>query len=159
MFLDILFQIWRRFSASAQWRLLWLFNSKYMVSVSGFVYDDNDQFLLLRHRHWVSDVWGLPGGIVEKNETLEDAFSREVLEETGVKITNVEMIDFVSGFNMRMEGYFRSTIDQTNGKHTIKIQEEEILEARFFSLNEYPENLLDTHLDLILKEADVRQKG
>ena len=76
-----------------------------------------------------------------------------------MKITNVEMIDFVSGFNMRMEGYFRSTIDQTNGKHTIKIQEEEILEARFFSLNEYPENLLDTHLDLILKEADVRQKG
>ena len=81
MFLDILFQIWRRFSASAQWRLLWLFNSKYMVSVSGFVYDDNGQFLLLRHRHWVSDVWGLPGGIVEKNETLEDAFSREVLKK------------------------------------------------------------------------------
>lgn len=156
MFLDLIFQIWRRFSPSIQWRLLWLFNSKFMVSVAGFVYDQNDHFLLLRHRHWVEDVWGLPGGVVEKGETLEYAFSREVFEETGLMISHIQMIDFISGFNMRMEGYFRSKLLETNGKPSIKLQDQEILEARFFPFNELPENLLKMHGHLIQKEFETR---
>jgi hypothetical protein len=80
MLLDFLFQIWKRFDAKLQWWVLWLFNSKFMVSVSGVVLDGENQILLQRHRHWVHDVWGLPCGIVQSGETLEDAFAREVLE-------------------------------------------------------------------------------
>jgi 8-oxo-dGTP pyrophosphatase MutT (NUDIX family) len=41
------------------------------------------------------DCWHIPGGGVEKDETLETAVQREVLEETGIDIGNysAEMID------------------------------------------------------------------
>lgn len=32
--------------------------------------------------------WGLPGGVAEKNETLEQAITREFQEETGYKLKN-----------------------------------------------------------------------
>ena len=154
VFFDLLFQIWRRFRPASQWRLLWLFNSKFMVSAAGFVYDQNGRFLLVRHRYWVADVWGLPGGAVEKGETLEQAFSREVFEETGLAISHIQMIDFVSGFDLRMEGYFRSQVTETNDEPVLKLQDQEIIEARFFAFDELPGNLSRTHSDLIQKEFE-----
>jgi ADP-ribose pyrophosphatase YjhB (NUDIX family) len=152
MIMDFIFKLWRRLSSTIQWSLLWLFNNKFMVSVAGLVYDEENRILLLRHRHWIPDVWGLPGGIVERGETLEDAFSREVFEETGLSVSHIEMIDFFSGFNLRMEGYFRSRLAKPYDESSINIQTQEILEARFFSFEEMPSNILKTHHKLIINE-------
>ena len=142
MLLDFLFQIWKRLSAHLQWWVLWLFNSKFMVSVSGVILDEQDRILLQRHRHWVYDVWGLPGGIVEGGETLENAIAREVLEETGLVISDVEFVKIVSGYRIRMEVYFRARVKSDGGLQELKLQKEEVIEARFFTFDELPENML-----------------
>ncbi|MEA3318439.1 MAG: NUDIX hydrolase [Bacillota bacterium] len=51
---------------------------------SGAVIRDNKNKILLKKDP--SRGWELPGGIVEANETIEDAVIREVKEETGLDI-------------------------------------------------------------------------
>lgn len=141
MLLDFIFNIWRRLSGNLQWQLLWLSSSKFMVCVAGVVLDAQGRVLLQRHRHWVPDVWGLPGGIVQRRETLEAAFTREVREENGLSLVNVQMLKVCSGYNLRLEVFFRARAD-ADGEPVLKLQNTEVLEARFFAFDELPANIL-----------------
>lgn len=48
--------------------------------------------LIKRSREPFKGQWALPGGFVEKDESLERAASRELLEETGLSVINLEQI-------------------------------------------------------------------
>jgi ADP-ribose pyrophosphatase YjhB (NUDIX family) len=148
MLLDFLFQIWKRLNGRLQWRLIWLFNSKFMVSVAGVIFDDTGKILLQRHRHWIPDVWGLPGGIVQRDETLEAALAREVLEESNLRVMDVEMLRVESRYRLRIEVYFRARLDSQ--PQTLKIQKQEVIEARFFCTNELPDNILPIQKEIII---------
>jgi 8-oxo-dGTP diphosphatase len=147
MFLDLIFQIWRRFSGPLQWFSLWLISSKFMISVSGIVLDTNGKVLLQRHRHWVADVWGLPGGIVQAGESLENAFAREVFEETGLRISDIKLMRINSGYRLRLVVFFQARLME--GDQTIKLQKQEVTEADFFSLECLPPNMLPFQRQLI----------
>ena len=127
-----------------------------MVAVSGIIFDATGRLLLQRHRHWVQDVWGLPGGIVKHGETLEEAFAREVFEETRLRIVNIELIKVASNYRLRLEVYFCAALAPDSHASDIHIQKQEILEARFFALNELPANLLPIQKDLIERTASVK---
>ncbi|MBE4909865.1 NUDIX domain-containing protein [Bacillus luteolus] len=58
---------------------------KHIVSVSGYITNEEGKVLLVRNFHR-SDTMEMPGGQVEEGETLEEAIHREILEETGVKV-------------------------------------------------------------------------
>lgn len=53
-----------------------------------------DGILLVERRFMpFKGFWALPGGIVEENESLEEAVRREFKEETGLKVKVNKMVD------------------------------------------------------------------
>jgi 8-oxo-dGTP pyrophosphatase MutT (NUDIX family) len=54
------------------------------------------QVLLVKHVY--QDEWFLPGGMVEKGETLEIAARREALEEVGAKIEDLQLFGIYTNF-------------------------------------------------------------
>jgi 8-oxo-dGTP diphosphatase len=153
MIIDFLFQVWRRLSGKLQWQLLWLVNSKFMICVAGVILDDQDRVLLQRHRHWVANVWGLPGGIVHRGEILEAAFAREVREENGLSVADVQLVRFHSGYNLRLEVFFRARV-AARGESILRLQTSEVLEARFFPFEGLPANILPQQREIITAVMD-----
>ncbi|WP_102691615.1 NUDIX hydrolase [Rummeliibacillus pycnus] len=51
--------------------------------------------ILLQKRH--DGGWGLPGGLMELGESLEDVARREVLEKTGLVINELHLLGVFSG--------------------------------------------------------------
>jgi len=61
------------------------------VTVDAIVIRDRIQVLLVR-RKWPPPGWALPGGFVDRGETVEQAVCRETLEETGLVVTRLRQL-------------------------------------------------------------------
>ncbi len=59
-----------------------------LATVGGLIIAPDGQILLVQSKKW-SDLYSLPGGKVEWGERREEAFQREVWEETHLKIINI----------------------------------------------------------------------
>lgn len=59
-----------------------------LVTVGGLIIAGDGDLFLVRSKKW-KDLYSLPGGKVEWGERREEAFQREVWEETGLKITDI----------------------------------------------------------------------
>ena len=59
-----------------------------IATVGALIHDGTGKLLMIRTHKW-SGLWGIPGGKIERGEASEDALRREVIEETGLKITDI----------------------------------------------------------------------
>ncbi len=66
-----------------------------MVGATAFV--ENESGELLMQLRSDTDDWSLPGGCMEIGEKVEEAAKRELLEETGLKAEDTELIGIFSG--------------------------------------------------------------
>ncbi len=142
----LLVKIWRLVRGTPQWYALWLIHHKFILGVSGVILDDQRNILLLRHRYWQPGSWGLPSGYAERNEKLEETLCREMREETGYHIQVLHLLRFVSGYRLRLEISF---VGQMIGGD-LQLDPNEVLEAKFFSVDALPDGLLPSHRDLIM---------
>jgi 8-oxo-dGTP diphosphatase len=62
---------------------------RHSVSVSAVIVNDDDQVLAVQRRD--NGRWEPPGGVLELNESIEDGLTREVREETGLRVTIDEL--------------------------------------------------------------------
>src|SRR5260370_15991518 len=64
-----------------------------LVGVGGVVIDQDRALLVRRAREPALGEWTIPGGLLEVGETLTAAVERDILEETGLTVRVVELIE------------------------------------------------------------------
>jgi len=67
-----------------------------LVTTDGVVFHDNGVVLIRRKNEPFKGQYALPGGFAEIGETIEDACRREMKEETGLDISNLQLIGVYS---------------------------------------------------------------
>lgn len=91
MLSDLLGSIWRRTPTILKHKILSLSNARFAVTAGAIITDGQGRVLLLKHRFRPGSGWGMPGGYIEKYEQPEAALRRELREEIGLEIEDVEL--------------------------------------------------------------------
>ena len=117
---------------------------------------DDKGRILLQQRKFPKESWGLPGGLMELGESLEYTAKREVLEETGLIIEDLKLLDIFSGpdyyikvsngdkfYSVTAVYYTRNV----NGDLVIDYNESETME--YFSLLNLPDGLTNENRSFI----------
>ena len=95
-----------------------------------------DEILLAKNARNKTQMYSLIAGFVEVGETLEEAVSRETLEEVGLQIKNIQYLasqpwPFPSNLMIAFKAEYQGG--------EIQIQENELSDAQFFKFDQLPE--------------------
>ncbi len=86
-------------------------------------------------------TWTMPGGKLEFGETFEEGARRETLEETGIKLKNVEVI-CIDNDQVETAQFVTIGLFSENFEGEPKVMEpDEITQWHWFDLNELPSPL------------------
>lgn len=128
-------KIWKKLTPAARLKIVRLTQKKFTVSAAAIVTNEKSEVLLLDHVLRPFSNWGLPGGFINTGEQPEQAVRREILEETGLQLNNVKLIQARTN-NTHVEIIFRAN---ASGKAEAKSRE--INAAVWFNINEMPEEM------------------
>jgi len=76
-----------------------------IVGVGAVILDQNRVLLIERGQAPLKGEWSLPGGALELGETLEEGIRREVLEETGLIIDPLAIVEVFDRISRDVEGH------------------------------------------------------
>lgn len=125
------------------------------INGAGVLIIDKDKKVLLQLRT-DSKSWGIPGGCLNVGESLQNAAKREVYEETGLMVDNLKLFNVYSGEEQHWiypdgnEVYIINTAFISNNfRGTLKADEVESKEVRFFDLNNLPSEIIATNIPIL----------
>ena len=100
------------------------------------IHNGADKLMLAQGRRFVGGFYSCIAGYLEIGESLKQAVRREALEETGLHLTNLQYFGNQPWpfTDTHMVGFFA----QADEREPIRIQQEELADARWFSRDELP---------------------
>lgn len=131
-----------------------------LATVGGLVRRQDGSALFVRTHKW-GGRWGLPGGKIDRGETMEAAFRREILEETGLHLGQVRFVmaqeaiddpEFHKPSHMILLNY---VADLAGGELHLN---DEAQEARWLGLQEAAQDLHLNRVTRALVEAVLAQE-
>ena len=120
-----------------------------------YFYKNNELFVITikQFRYTINDyIFECPAGLVEPNETEEQAIIREIEEEIGAKVKNIvltESAGFTSvGLSDELVANFNVEVELINNQHLDEFEDIEIITLPF---SEIPNFIKNNNLDLTTK--------
>ena len=92
MWTSLLGRVWRGAPKRVRRWGVWLWEPRFMVTVSAVVSDEQGRVMLLKHEFRAGSRWGIPGGFIERGEQPLEALRRELREEIGVELEGAQII-------------------------------------------------------------------
>lgn len=112
-------------------------HTRFTVTAGAVIFNDQREVLLLKHRFRAGSGWGLPGGFMEHGEQPVDALRRELREEIGLEVDDVEVFAARSFKKPKqVEVLFRARANRDVKSQTIEVER-----AEWFALDSLPEGL------------------
>lgn len=125
------------------------------VGATVLLFNDKNE-LLLNLRSDTGD-WGIPGGLKELNETLEECARREIKEETNLDVDDLKLLTVLSGKDYYFKYPNNDELDcvivlyeSRSYKGDLKINDDESIKLEFFSLDNLPK--LETRAQKIVEK-------
>ncbi|MBO9129735.1 NUDIX domain-containing protein [Bacillus sp. 165] len=127
---------------------------------------DEQERVLLQQRREPHGKWGLLGGLMELGESPEETAQREVLEESGLQVKNLSLINVYSGKNYFVKlanGDEFQTVTMAyytkQYEGTPVINKNEALDLQFFSVTELPDYIVGSHKKMIEEYINQQQRN
>ena len=103
------------------------------TQVSGYVFNNNNELLIVKN----GNTWTIPGGHPEAGETKEETLNRELMEEACVTLKDINYLGAVEVVENGETYYQLRYTAKVNELLPFK-QEWEICERKFVNLSELP---------------------
>ncbi len=144
------------YEASYLGQLRKLVGNRTLISVGmrAIIQDEEGRVLLIRRND--NDMWGMPAGSMELDESAFDCLKREVNEETGLIVLEATPIAIYSeprfAFTTVYGDHYQMfalvlRVDRWQG--TLFSTTNETTDARFFALDALPDNLLPLYRETL----------
>ena len=138
--------MWKLLPGKIRSIVLRVTQAKFTISAAAVVHNNEGEVLLLNHAMWPGPSWGLPGGMLLSLEQPDDAIRREILEEAGIEIENLQLL------RARAYGSHIEMVYTATAVGLPIISSREIVDLGWFGIDRLPAEMSPTHRKLLLEE-------
>jgi len=123
-------------------------SEEYAVPATGaLILNENDEIFLMKSPKW-ENQWVVPGGKVEKGDSMKETVEKEVKEETGLEVTDVKFLKAKDGGNPddfeRDTHFIFLNFSCRAENQEVELDEREAVDYTWID----PEEALDSDLDI-----------